>query len=76
MVDQRNLQFSAQLWVLSQEELKGILRPLKVCWTLFLNFTVDFGLTDVKQTQQESCVSQLSAEKQIQFIFKIKNFTT
>ena len=27
-----------------------------------LYYTVNFGLIDVKQTQQESCVSQLSAE--------------
>ena len=41
------------------------LRPLKFCPTLLLyyRYTVNFGLIDVKQTQQESCVSQLSAER-------------
>ena len=48
---------------ITQEGLTGQLRPLKVCPTLLLYFTVNFGLIDEKQTQQESSVSQLSTEK-------------
>ena len=38
-------------WVITQEGLTGLLRPLKFCGTLSLYFTVNFGLIDVKQTQ-------------------------